>query len=218
MKSKTLYYSGKKAAVSYDVKRCIHAAECVLGLPDVFDPNRRPWIDPDRAEPEQLLKVVVSCPTGALHLERSEGEQVESTPDRNVAAIEPNGPIYLRGDMEIVTRQDEVLLRDTRVALCRCGGSRNKPLCDGRHAHVEFEDGGTLGNCDKESVDGPDGAVRVTALPNGPLLFKGSLSVAGSDARVVRLEKGALCRCGASETKPFCDGSHVHVGFTDRAP
>ena len=75
MKSKILRYSGAKAAISYDVKRCIHAAECVHGLPDVFDPDRKPWIEPDGAEPEQLLEVVTSCPTGALRLERSDGEQ-----------------------------------------------------------------------------------------------------------------------------------------------
>lgn len=215
MKSKTLHYSGEKAAVSYDVRRCIHAAECVHGLPDVFDPGRKPWIDPDRAEAEQLLQVIMSCPTGALHLERSDDEQAEPTPERNIAAIEPNGPVYLRGDMEIVTRQGDVLLKDTRIALCRCGNSENKPLCDGQHTPTGFEDGGVLGGSDGAPARGAGGGVRVTAVPDGPLLFKGPLSVVGSDSREMRLEKGALCRCGASENKPFCDGSHVRVGFAE---
>ena len=214
MKSKTLHYSGKKVAVSYDVRRCIHAAECVHGLPDVFDPNRKPWIDPDRAEPERLLEVVMNCPTGALHLMRGDGEQAEPTSDRNVAVLEPDGPIYLRGDMEIVTPQGEVLLRDTRVALCRCGKSRNKPLCDGRHAEVGFEDDGALGEGSEDPTDGVSGGVRVTVLPNGPLLFKGPLSMQGSKGGEERVEKGALCRCGASEAKPFCDGSHIRIEFT----
>lgn len=138
MKSKTLYYSGEKAAVSYDVRRCIHAAECVHGLPDVFDPGRKPWIDPDRAEAEQLLQVIMRCPTGALHLERSDGEPAEPTPERNTAIVERNGPVYFRGDLEIVTREGEVLLKDTRIALCRCGASENKPFCDGSHVRVGF--------------------------------------------------------------------------------
>lgn len=138
MKSKILHYSGEKAAVSYDVRRCIHAAECVHGLPDVFDPGRKPWIDPDRAETEQLLQVIMRCPTGALHLERSAGEQAEPTPERNTAIVERNGPVYLRGDLEIVTGEGEVLLRDTRIALCRCGASENKPFCDGSHVRVGF--------------------------------------------------------------------------------
>ena len=214
MKSKILRYSGEKAAVSYDVTRCIHAAECVDGLPDVFDPGRKPWIDPDRAEAEQLLQVIMSCPTGALHLERSDDEQAEPTPERNTAAVEPNGPVYLRGDLEIVTRQGEVLLKDTRIALCRCGNSEHKPLCDGQHARTGFEDGGALGSSDGAPVRAAGGGVRVTAVPDGPLLFKGPLSMVGSDSREVCLEKGALCRCGGSENKPFCDGSHVRVGFT----
>ena len=138
MKSKILHYSGEKAAVSYDVRRCIHAAACVHGLPDVFDPSRKPWIDPDRAEAEQLLQVIMRCPTGALHLERSDGEHAEPTPERNTAIVERNGPVYLRGDLEIVTGQGEVLLKDTRIALCRCGASENKPFCDGSHVRVGF--------------------------------------------------------------------------------
>ena len=138
MKSKTLHYSGERAAVSYDVRRCIHAAECVHGLPDVFDPGRKPWIDPDRAEAEQLLQVIMRCPTGALHLERSDDEHAEPTPERNTAIVERNGPVYLRGDLEIVTGEGEVLVRDTRIALCRCGASANKPFCDGSHVRVGF--------------------------------------------------------------------------------
>ena len=107
-------------------------------LPDVFDPGRKPWIDPDRAESEQLLQVIMRCPTGALHLERSDGEQAEPTPERNTAIVERNGPVYFRGDLEIVTREGEVLLKDTRIALCRCGASENKPFCDGSHVRVGF--------------------------------------------------------------------------------
>ena len=140
MKSKILHYSGEKAAVSYDVRRCIHAAECVHGLPDVFDPGRKPWIDPDRAEAEQLLQVIMRCPTGALHLERSDDEHAEPTPERNTAIVERNGPVYLRGDLEIVTPEGEVLLKDTRIALCRCGASENKPFCDGSHVRVGFKE------------------------------------------------------------------------------
>ena len=66
MKTKILEYPGVKDGSQLRRQRCIHAAECVHGSPDVFDPNRNPWIEPDRAEPEQLLRVVTSCPTGAM--------------------------------------------------------------------------------------------------------------------------------------------------------
>lgn len=39
-------YGGEGITVTYDVKRCIHARECIKGLPAVFDPNKRPWITP----------------------------------------------------------------------------------------------------------------------------------------------------------------------------
>ena len=68
MKAKVRQYSGENAAVTYDAVRCIHAAECVHGLPEVFDPERKPWILPDQANPEELRRGVVACPTGARHL------------------------------------------------------------------------------------------------------------------------------------------------------
>ena len=37
-------YEGRGVTVTYDAKRCIHAAECVHGLPGVFDPDAKPWI------------------------------------------------------------------------------------------------------------------------------------------------------------------------------
>jgi uncharacterized Fe-S cluster protein YjdI len=49
MKKKLYEFSGESINVVYDVKRCIHAAECVKGLPTVFDPKRKPWVDADAA-------------------------------------------------------------------------------------------------------------------------------------------------------------------------
>ncbi len=213
MKSKELQYNGEKVSVSYELPRCIHAAECVHGLPRVFDPNRRPWIEPDAAGPDELLRVVIECPTGALHLERKDGGPGESTPKLNKASIEADGPIYVHGQIEIVTPQGQVLLADTRVALCRCGSSENKPLCDGAHAKAEFRDSGELQPSDEGPASDVNGKVKLTPLPNGPLLFDGPLHLAGPSGHGAHSAKGALCRCGASENKPFCDGSHARVGF-----
>ena len=59
--------------VSFEARRCLHAAECVRGLPDVFDPAQRPWIRPDRATAERLAEVVRRCPSGALQYELADG-------------------------------------------------------------------------------------------------------------------------------------------------
>ena len=59
-------YHGTAVEVSFDGARCRHAAECLRGLPAVFDVRRRPWILPDGADPEDVVRVVALCPTGAL--------------------------------------------------------------------------------------------------------------------------------------------------------
>ncbi len=60
-------YEGEHIEVTYDAARCLHAAECVRGMPTVFDTAKRPWITPDVADAEALAAVIRRCPTGALH-------------------------------------------------------------------------------------------------------------------------------------------------------
>jgi len=59
-------YRGNEVDVSFDPDVCIHAANCVRGLPAVFDTARRPWIDPDASPPEDVAAQVKRCPSGAL--------------------------------------------------------------------------------------------------------------------------------------------------------
>lgn len=63
-------YVGKEVTVSFDPEVCRHAAECVRGLPEVFDTKKRPWIQPDNARGEQVTAQVARCPSGALRIER----------------------------------------------------------------------------------------------------------------------------------------------------
>jgi uncharacterized Fe-S cluster protein YjdI len=67
-------YTGRRVDVSFDPPVCRHAAECVNGLPEVFDTARRPWIQPDGAEAERVVEVVARCPSGALRIERFDGD------------------------------------------------------------------------------------------------------------------------------------------------
>lgn len=57
------------AAVTFEVAICRHAAECARGLPQVFDPAKRPWIQPEHASLEELETVIARCPSGALKFE-----------------------------------------------------------------------------------------------------------------------------------------------------
>jgi CDGSH-type Zn-finger protein len=56
---------------------------------------------------------------------------------------------------------------------------------------------------------------KITALDNGPYLVKGPVVLLDADGDEFRAERAtvALCRCGGSRTKPFCDGTHSKVGF-----
>ena len=63
-------YAGKEVDVSFDPEVCIHAANCVRGLPGVFDTTHRPWIVPDAAAADDVVAQVGRCPSGALQAER----------------------------------------------------------------------------------------------------------------------------------------------------
>jgi uncharacterized Fe-S cluster protein YjdI len=61
----------------------------------------------------------------------------------------------------------------------------------------------------------PSGETVVSVTPNGPLILRGNLRIVRDGVEIARLEKAALCRCGQSSNKPFCDGTHATVGFSD---
>lgn len=69
-------YTGPILDVSFDGAICEHAAECVRGMPTVFDTAKRPWINPEAANTEELAEhlreVIRLCPSGALHIEEHE--------------------------------------------------------------------------------------------------------------------------------------------------
>ena len=216
MPRKKIYdYECPDIVVRFEPKRCIHAEECVHGLPDVFDRHGRPWIEPEKRSADEVADVVLRCPTGALRFERLDGGPVEPTPASNSGRVVANGPVYLEGDLEL-QMPDGSVLKETRVALCRCGASKNKPFCDNSHIESGFEDPGAVTDRQRgESREDSEHAhleIRVNA--NGSLACRGPLEIksadgSGSDFGV----KGSLCRCGASQNKPFCDGSHKAIGF-----
>ena len=216
MSDKIFHYLGEKISIRYEAKRCIHAAECARNLPGVFDPQRKPWVDPDAAVADTIAAVVERCPTGALHFTCHDGGQAEAMPERNRITVGADGPLWLRGDLEIIGPDGTVMLKDTRLALCRCGASRNKPFCDGSHAQAEFQDPGMLGKNSVKTVESADEerALRITPAADGPLAVKGKAEIVSADGQTCYSgNRMYLCRCGASQNKPFCDGSHATVGF-----
>lgn len=216
MDDKLHRFENDAIAVTWSRRRCIHAAECVFGLPTVFEPGRRPWIDPDGASADAVADVVRRCPTGALHYERKDGGEDERRSETNTVRVSRQGPILMRGEIQVLDEAGAVWLEDTRVALCRCGGSKGKPLCDNAHIAAAFRDEGALAPEAVLDAGGTAaGPLRVTPMPDGPLKLEGPFALGSADGRTfVTGTLAKLCRCGQSSRKPFCDGTHRTVGFT----
>jgi uncharacterized Fe-S cluster protein YjdI len=134
----TRTYTGEAIEVHWEPSFCIHVQNCVRELPGVFNAAERPWIVIDGADADAVAATVEKCPTGALHYRRLDGGPQEQAPAEAVVDPRPNGPLFLRGRLRIVDDGGEVIREDTRVALCRCGGSANKPFCDGTHRRIGF--------------------------------------------------------------------------------
>jgi uncharacterized Fe-S cluster protein YjdI len=134
-------YATDRIEVRWEPRLCVHIGECFQGLPDVFDPWSRPWVRPGAAGPDEIAEVVMRCPTGALHFRRLDDgpQEDELAGDVELAAL-PDGPMQVRGKIRLTDGAGRVLREDTRLALCRCGASRNKPFCDGTHKVIGFRD------------------------------------------------------------------------------
>lgn len=215
METKPRTYASDGADVIFDTKRCIHAQECVNRLSEVFDTDQRPWIQPEHASPAEIAAVVQRCPSGALHVERKDGGPAEVADEHATLRLVTDGPIHVRGQITLKNAAGDVLLADTRLALCRCGASMNKPLCDNSHRDIGFEE---LGMPPVRNMEGTLGAaLTITPSANGPVRVEGvggGFSLLNAAGDVIFVGNDAwLCRCGGSGSKPFCDGTHRKIGF-----
>jgi CDGSH-type Zn-finger protein/uncharacterized Fe-S cluster protein YjdI len=201
---------GKKVRILFDGEKCIHSRHCVLSRPDVFVPNvQGEWIHPDAATPEAVAELAHLCPSGAIAYERVDGGPGEQAPKVNLVRIRENGPLAFHGELHIAGQPPSF-----RATLCRCGASKNKPYCDSSHTAAGFTASGEVKVLDSTALAKRDGAVNIGLAKNGPMLVSGAIEVVtGTGKTVNRTTDTALCRCGHSANKPYCDGSHQKVGF-----
>ena len=211
MSDSTEEVRGKRVLLQFEGKRCIHSRNCVLGRPDVFVPNvQGEWIHPDAATPEALAELAHACPSGAIRYQRLDGGAQETAPMVNLVRIRENGPLALHGELQL-----EGQGAGFRATLCRCGASKNKPFCDAAHVGAGFTASGEAPTAESVPLAERNGPLVVKPLPNGPLLVTGNVEVVtGTGRTIARAQKLALCRCGHSANKPYCDGTHSKIGFS----
>jgi uncharacterized Fe-S cluster protein YjdI/CDGSH-type Zn-finger protein len=126
----TREYSTADITVQWYAGRCIHSANCVRSLPGVFDRQRRPWVEPTAASADAIAEAVLRCPTGALHFIRHDGGPPESPDVPTTVTPIRNGPLYVRGNVEVRALDGQTLRHDSRISLCRCGLAGQMPFCD----------------------------------------------------------------------------------------
>jgi CDGSH-type Zn-finger protein/uncharacterized Fe-S cluster protein YjdI len=201
---------GKDLTLLFEAKRCIHARFCVTGAPDVFLANvQGPWIHPDAMDTEDLAAIARTCPSGAIQYRRKDGRPNEAPPPVNLLTVREAGPYAVHAPIMI-----DGAPTGYRATLCRCGASRNKPYCDSSHHDIGFSASGEPKTATANALAVRDGPLAIDPQIDGPLQARGNLEIISGTGRVVgRIQSGRLCRCGASQNKPFCDNSHERIGF-----
>ncbi len=133
----------------------------------------------------------------------------------NVVVVKSDGPYYCTGSLELRAADGHVLASSDAQWLCRCGLSKDKPYCDGSHAQAGLDHDPVHAGVVEEKLEA--GTLRVRTRTDGPLKLDGPCELRAEDGAVLmRGNETALCRCGRSGRKPFCDGTHRQSGF--RAP
>lgn len=215
MRNRIFTYESNEIEVTWDQKRCIHAARCVRGLGEVFDTGKKPWIQPEKRSADEVADVIERCPTGALHYKMKKADRTEKPSSRNRVQPQRNGPIYFFGNLEVQDAEGNTVLKETRFAMCRCGSSHNKPACDNSHKKLDWS---APVSADTTDMDDMDEAIQdkllIKLMKNGPVLLEGTYTLESPEIGEFTSSKGiALCRCGGSSNKPFCDGTHKKIGF-----
>ncbi|MEM7103387.1 MAG: (4Fe-4S)-binding protein [Bacteroidota bacterium] len=133
-------YTNSELVVVWKPQKCIHAAECVKALPEVYRPNEKPWIKAENASTEALKDQISKCPSGALsyYMKGESMEEIQTSGTK--VQVLANGPLLVHGTLEVTDKDGNISTKSKTTAFCRCGASANKPYCDGMHNKVDFSD------------------------------------------------------------------------------
>lgn len=133
-------YTNGEVTIVWKPGICIHSTICFKGLPEVFDPRKRPWVSPENASTQSIIEQVRKCPSGALSYYLNEGNMtIKEESTGVIIEISPDGPLLVQGDFRLKDINGSLTEKSNITALCRCGSSANKPFCDGSHRRIGFK-------------------------------------------------------------------------------
>ncbi len=138
-------YSNGEVTVYWRSDLCIHSANCLIELPEVFDSGRKPWIDIHGAATREIIHTVNTCPSRALVYglnqkgTRQAAKKKKKGPPQARIELLKNGPALIRGNFVIRdANKKRIKVQSDVVAICRCGGTKKPPFCDGSHKKLGF--------------------------------------------------------------------------------
>ena len=132
-------YQGRDVTILDNRGVCSHAGFCSDWLPAVWRLGVEPWIDPDAASRQDIVRIIRTCPSGALSYIEDGQARTNFHKDAEVQ-VSRDGPYYVRGSIELKGVEFGNGASPEHYTLCRCGKSRNKPFCDGTHWYAGFHD------------------------------------------------------------------------------
>ncbi|MEI7501311.1 MAG: (4Fe-4S)-binding protein, partial [Bacteroidota bacterium] len=140
-------FTNGEITVFWQPELCIHSANCLIGLPEVFNSKKKPWINVHASNSKEIMKTIDTCPSRALLYLKSPKfitSKPRSTSKKKAkfarVQILKNGPALITGNFIVRDiRKKKIKIENEVAAICRCGGSKNKPFCDGSHLIIGFK-------------------------------------------------------------------------------
>jgi CDGSH-type Zn-finger protein len=130
-------YPGTGIVLKDDRSLCMHAGFCSNQVTNAWQMTQDSGDSRVRA---QIIAMVERCPSGALsYALEADGEVIEPDLPKEIA-LTPDGALWASGGIPVERADGKEWEVRNRVTLCRCGASKNKPLCDGAHEESGFTD------------------------------------------------------------------------------
>jgi uncharacterized Fe-S cluster protein YjdI len=136
----TKKYANDEITVVWQPALCVHSKLCWTQLTEVFNPRNRPWVNIAGADTDRIVEQVDRCPSGALSYFRNKNQsETQEVTGESIVEVMPNGPLMVYGNLRVKESAGNETPKHKVTAFCRCGGSSNKPYCDGSHVRVGFQ-------------------------------------------------------------------------------